>query len=412
MLRIKTPETRFQILIIMLKTSFTYLFLFILLMSTYVASAEVISPPRKFVVVLDAGHGGHDSGNRGSGYFEKDIALDIILKTGKILEKNPNIKVIYTRKTDVFIELSKRADIANSAKADLFVSVHCNAHTSNAYGTETFVLGLHANKRNFNIAKKENSVILLEDDYQTNYDGFDPNSPESVIGLTLMQEEYLEQSLDLASHIQSNFTKQLKRFNRGVKQAGFLVLHRTFMPSVLIETGFLTNKNEGKYLNSDKGKVAMAASISKAVLKYKGDVSSMYETTQEKETPVKTPKTTSANTKPLGSKVVTTPKIETSKTKIPKETPVTKTENSEAVTFKVQVLSGSSKIETIPENFMGLSNISINEEKGVFRYFYGSELSYEAINKAKQTAVEKGYTSCFVVAFKNGFRIPLSEALK
>ena len=397
----------------MQKTSFTYLLSFLFLVNSYVVLAEGITPPKKFVVVLDAGHGGHDSGNRGGGYFEKDIALDIILKTGKILEKNPNIKVIYTRKTDVFIELNKRADIANSAKADLFVSVHCNAHSSNAYGTETFVLGLHANERNFNIAKKENSVILLEDDYQTNYDGFDPNSPESVIGLTLMQEEYLEQSLDLASHIQSNFTKQLKRFNRGVKQAGFLVLHRTFMPSVLIETGFLTNKNEGKYLNSDKGKVAMASSISKAVLKYKGDVASMYHETQEKIVPVKEiPKTIASTTKPAEPKKVVATKIGTSEESLtPKETPITKTESTNAIVFKVQVLSGSSKIDTIPGNFMGLSNVSVNEESGVFRYFYGSESSYEAIKNSKLRAIEKGYKSCFIVAFKNGLRIPLSEAL-
>jgi len=186
----------------MFKISFIYLSFTLALLNSLLAFSTDITPPKKFVVVLDAGHGGHDSGNRGSGYFEKNIALDIILRTGKELEKNPNIKVIYTRKTDVFIELSKRADIANKANADLFVSVHCNAHNSSAYGTETFVLGLHANQRNFNIAKKENSVILLEDDYKTNYDGFDPNSPESVIGLTLMQEEYLDQSLDLASHIQ------------------------------------------------------------------------------------------------------------------------------------------------------------------------------------------------------------------
>lgn len=407
MLREKLLKTSFQILPIMQKSAFINLFLFLFLISTYIASAEEIIPPKKFVVVLDAGHGGHDSGNRGSGYFEKDIALDIILKTGKILEKNPDIKVIYTRKTDVFIELSKRADIANSAKADLFVSVHCNAHNSNAYGTETFVLGLHANERNFNIAKKENSVILLEDDYQTNYDGYDPNSPESVIGLTLMQEEYLEQSLDLASHIQSNFTKQLKRFNRGVKQAGFLVLHRTFMPSVLIETGFLTNKNEGKYLNSDKGKQSMAFSISKAVLKYKGDVASMYEDTHEviSNTPVK---------QVVNEAIV--PKIKEKETIEPVKQTIndstTTTVVSETLVFKVQLLSGSSKIATTSDNFMGLSGVSIKEENGVFRYFYGSEPSYDAIKKSKQTAIDKGYKSCFVVAFKNGQRIPLSQAIK
>ncbi|MFT5983728.1 MAG: N-acetylmuramoyl-L-alanine amidase, partial [Ulvibacter sp.] len=214
-----------------------------------------------FVVVLDAGHGGHDPGNVGNGYKESDIALSIVLKIGAELEKNPNIKVIYTRKKNVFVELFERGAIANRADADLFVSVHCDSHTSNAYGAGTFVLGLHANKRNMEVAKKENEVILLEENYQENYAGYDPNSPESFIGLTLMQEEYLDQSIMLASLIQNNFIKKLKRKDRSVKQAGFIVLHQSYMPSVLVETGFLTNKTEGAYLNSKKGQKEMASSI-------------------------------------------------------------------------------------------------------------------------------------------------------
>ena len=391
----------------MFKISFIYILCTIFLINSHFAYAEInVKPPKKFVVVLDAGHGGHDSGNRGSGYFEKNIALDIILKTGKELEKNPDIKVIYTRKTDVFIELGKRADIANKAKADLFVSVHCNAHNSSAYGTETFVLGLHANERNFNIAKKENSVILLEDDYQTNYDGFDPNSAESVIGITLMQEEYLEQSLDLASRIQGNFTKQLKRYNRGVKQAGFLVLHRTFMPSVLIETGFLTNKNEGKYLNSNKGKQDMAASISKAVLKYKNEVALIYESNYN--TSVEKPIVKKEEIKKDQKVSDAAPIAET----VVKGNNKAVSEKNNSVIFKIQVVAGSSNLPLVPSNFKGLSNISVHEENGVFRYFYQSKSSYEEIKKAKEEAIAKGYESCFVVAFKNGERISLSEAIK
>ena len=235
----------------------------------------------KFVVVLDAGHGGHDSGNRGNGYFEKDIALNIILEVGKLLEKDERFKVIYTRKDDSFVELYERGAIANRASADLFVSVHCNAHNSQAFGTETFVLGLHKNATNFEVAKKENAAILLEDDYESNYEGFDPNSAESVIGLTLMQEEYLEQSLSLASLVQKNFTKELKKQDRGVKQAGFIVLHKTFMPSILIETGFLTNNKEGKYLNSKKGQQEIAQAIKRAVLKYKEQNDLLFETKEQ-----------------------------------------------------------------------------------------------------------------------------------
>lgn len=223
----------------------------------------------KFVVVLDAGHGGHDPGNLGNGYLEKNIALNIVLKAGSILEKNPDVKVIYTRKDDTFVDLYVRGEIANKAGADLFVSVHCDSHTSTAYGAGTFVLGLHANKQNFEIAKKENSVIYLEDDYRSRYADYDINSPESVIGLTIMQEEFLDQSIALAKAIQDNFTQKLRRKDRKVKQAGFIVLHQTVMPSVLVETGFLTNREEGAYLNSKKGQSEMGSAIAEAILRYK-----------------------------------------------------------------------------------------------------------------------------------------------
>lgn len=228
----------------------------------------------KFVVVLDAGHGGHDPGNLGNGYLEKNIALNIVLNTGAILERTPGIKVIYTRKDDTFIDLYVRGEIANKANADLFVSVHCDSHTSNAHGAGTFVLGLHANKQNFEIAKKENSVIYLEDNYESRYADYDINSPESVIGLTIMQEEFLDQSISLAKNIQLNFTNKLKRKDREVKQAGFIVLHQTFMPSVLVETGFLTNDDEGAYLNSRTGQSQMGTSIAEAIIQYKGGVQS------------------------------------------------------------------------------------------------------------------------------------------
>ena len=225
-----------------------------------------------FVVVLDAGHGGHDPGNLGNGYMEKNIALNIVLKIGEELKKIPGIKVVYTRDDDSFVDLFLRGEIANKAGADLFVSVHCDSHTSNAHGAGTFVLGLNANRQNFEIAKKENSVIYLEDNYEARYANYDINSPESVIGLTIMQEEFLDQSILLAKLIQENFTSQLKRNDRKVKQAGFIVLHQTFMPSVLVETGFLTNKEEGKYLNSGKGQVEMGTAIAKAIINYKNSI--------------------------------------------------------------------------------------------------------------------------------------------
>ena len=239
---------------------------------------NIQSQEKPFVVVLDAGHGGHDSGNRGNGYFEKKIALSIALKIGKILEKINDFKIIYTRKSDVFVDLIERANIANKADADLFVSIHCDAFTSpKAFGAGTFVLGLHENERNFKVAQKENSVIFLEKDYEKNYDGFNPNDPESVISLILMQQTYLEQSIDVASTIQKSFVNNLSRKDRTVKQAGFIVLKYTYMPSVLVETGFLTNASEGSYLNSKKGQLNMANAIAKAIINYKKNRAASFE---------------------------------------------------------------------------------------------------------------------------------------
>ena len=223
-----------------------------LFLAAFVLKPSVLHAQNKpFVVVLDAGHGGHDSGNRGNGYYEKKIALTIALKIGAQLEKTPGIKVIYTRKKDVFVDLIERANIANKADADLFVSIHCDAFTSSrAFGAGTFVLGLHENERNFKVAQKENSVIFLEENYEQKYDGFDPNDPESVISLILMQETYLDQSINAASTIQKSFVNNLKRKDRTVKQAGFVVLKYTYMPSVLVETGFLTNSSEGAFLKN------------------------------------------------------------------------------------------------------------------------------------------------------------------
>ncbi len=227
-----------------------------------------------FTVVLDAGHGGHDPGNLGNGFLEKNIALSIALEAGKALEQEGNVKVIYTRDDDTFIDLYKRGEIANKAQADLFVSVHCDSHSSNANGAGTFVLGLHANRQNFEVAKKENSVIYLEDNYESRYADYDISSPESVIGLTIMQEEFLDQSILLGKLMQDRFTGNLKRKDRKVKQAGFIVLHQTFMPSVLVETGFLTNREEGEYLNSKKGQQEMGRAIADAILEYRSSIPS------------------------------------------------------------------------------------------------------------------------------------------
>ncbi len=336
----------------------------------------------KFVVVLDAGHGGHDSGNLGSGYKEKNIALKIVLEVGKSLEKNKNIKVIYTRKTDVFLELRERAAIANKADADLFVSIHCNAHHSQANGTETFVLGAANTQRNLEIAKKENEVIYFEKDYEKNYDGFDPNSPESLIGLTLTQEDYIEQSVQLARMIENNFKQNHKRKSRGVKQASLWVMHNTYMPSVLVEVGFLTYKKEGAFLNSRNGQVKMAYSIAEAIFSYK---------------------------KALDQNVVDFYEDKTNELTLatPQEEAI-----YDNIVFKIQIATGSKKIEPKPYNFKGLKAVSRAKIKGLYKYFYGYTSDYNEIQGRLKEAREKGYKTSFIVAYKNNERIDLYKALK
>ncbi len=380
-----------------MRTNSVSLFVLFIVALTYSSLAIANNSPldHQFVVVLDAGHGGHDPGNTGNGYKEKDIALKIVLEIGKQLERNPNIKVVYTRETDVFVDLFMRGQIANKAKADLFVSVHCNSHRSEAHGTETFVLGTHRNQTNFEVAKKENSVIFLESDYKSKYGGFDPNSPESVMSILISQEEYLDQSIMLASFIQNSFTNKLKRTNRGVKQAGFIVLHQTVMPSVLIEVGFLTYKEEGAYLNSANGQMQMATSIANAILEYKHNLDGNVGDFQIQDVP-DTASAQETNTK-LPDIPENKPNLVTAK---------------EGVTFKVQIAATAKAIEPKPNNFKGLRNITREKEGGLYKYFYGNTTNYENIRTMEEEAMKKGYKTSFIVAFKDGKKISITEALK
>lgn len=382
-----------------------------------------------FVVVLDAGHGGHDPGNLGNGYLEKKIALNIVLKVGEILSKNKDIKVIYTRKDDTFIDLYVRGEVANKANADLFVSVHCDSHNSDAHGAGTFVLGLHANKQNFEIAKKENSVIYLEDNYENRYADYDINSPESVIGLTIMQEEFLDQSVALATMIQENFSKSLKRTDRKVKQAGFIVLHQTFMPSVLVETGFLTNKDEGAYLNSSKGQAEMGSAIANAILNYKEGVKPTVKTTQTAVTETATsevegelPATKIAEKQikkeEVPEKVVAPTIVEAQKKETVKKEVVTvpneaisENEVASSIVFKIQLMASSKNVPLNAANFNGLSNLSQEPFKDLYRYMYGETRSYREAKMMQSLAADKGYPTAYIVAYRLGERIPIKEAI-
>lgn len=364
---------------------FSSLVLILCIFLSPISEAATSLPIKPFVVVLDAGHGGHDHGNKGNGYKESEIALNIVLKVGAELEKLPNVKVIYTRKTDVFIELRERAAIANRADADLFVSVHCNAHSSNAFGTETFVLGLHKSQANFEVAKKENEVIYLEENYEEKYGGFDPNAPESLIGMVLMQEEYLDQSILLASLVQNNIVNNLKQNDRSVKQAGFWVLHNTYMPSVLIETGFLTNKKEGAYLNSAKGQSEMAREIGNAIKTYINSLS-------------------------VGTQLVKDPEVK--QLEVEKAIETTKEDVYDGIVFKIQLAATNKKLDPKASNFKGLKEVERVKEDGLFKFYYGETSDYNKIQVIRTFVQQKGFPSAYIVAFKNGKKVNVQEVLK
>ncbi|MDO4728269.1 MAG: N-acetylmuramoyl-L-alanine amidase [Bacteroidota bacterium] len=349
----------------------------------------------KFKVVLDAGHGGKDPGAVAHQLKEKDVTLSVVLKVGQLLSKYKDVEVIYTRKTDKTLELDQRPKIANKSKANVFVSVHCNSvenRNNAAKGTETFVLGVSRDKHNMEVAKKENSVIFLEENYQEKYQGYDPNNPESVVGLMLLQDEYKNQSISLASAIQKDFANRLNRLDRGVKQAGFLVLRDCAMPSILIELGFLTNKEEANYLKSEKGQQELAKSIANAIINYKNDHYSYSEASE----------IISDNTNTefeSASKNTNSPKT--------KESALTK-----AVQFKVQISTSTNNLETKPQNFKGLKPITKNKEGKLFRYYYGDVSDYKKAQELLKIAKNKGYTDAYIVAFKNGKQVKISEVVK
>ena len=352
-------------------------------------------------VVIDPGHGGHDSGCHGAAAYEKTVALAVSLKLGKLIEANfPDVKVIYTRKTDVFVELYRRAQIANENKADLFICIHCNSGPKTAYGAETFVMGLHKSDDNLNVAKRENAVILQEDNYQRKYDGFDPNSAEANIIFSLYQNAFLDQSLYFADRVQHEFKHHAARHNRGVKQAGFLVLYRTTMPSVLIETGFLTHGDEEKYLKSAAGQQKIANSILRALNSYKswidGSTGLQDLTFPDEEQQVKEEK---APEKPAVRKTETST-----------ESHSAADADNTGLIFRVQVYTSPEKISLKSARFKGRDDVWEYRFNKTWKYTLGRCEKQEEALKLLTELKKAGFNDAFVVAFRNNQRITLQEA--
>ena len=363
-------------------------FFWMLFGATVYAGGEEVKKEGIRTIVIDAGHGGKDSGAIGSKAMEKDIALAIALKLGRYIEDNmKDVEVIYTRKKDEKVDLLKRAEIANKAKADLFISIHVNAHDrSYAHGTLTLVLGQHRSDENFDVAVRENSVILLEEDYETRYEGFDPTSTESYIMFSLMQKTYFKQSIEFGEFVQEQFRERAKRNDLGVREQGLLVLAQTSMPGVLIETGFISNPEEERYLMTEYGQDIIASAIYRGFRDYKEEI----DTRSNMAVAVREPEETGQTDNP----------------------PATETEvPAHKVVFFIQVASSRNENPTDPSSFKGYEDVRVIQDGRWYKYMVGLEMDYKDVLE-RCMIVKQDFPDAFVVAMKNGKLIPLNDAIE
>jgi N-acetylmuramoyl-L-alanine amidase len=403
-------------------------------------------------VVIDAGHGGKDPGCHGSKYKEKDVALAVALKLGKFIEDNlKDVKVIYTRKTDVFVELQERAEIANRAKADLFICIHCNSACvrdkklrkdvcrDEVQGAETYVMGIKNEKGKLDVAKRENSAILLEDNYVKKYDGFDPNSDESYIIMSMFTDTYLDQSLSFASKAQKQYSTKAKRTDKGVKRASLWVLWRTYMPSVLTEIGYLTNAAEEQFLGSAKGQDYVASGLFRAFRDYKDEIEGVtkkYDDDFEKQQPYSIGKEDSIEIEknkvlPKEESVTEKSVIDSSKANSKKEVSADKLQKmidkavpkekkdslvaekiavvstTEMVCYKVQIKSSDKKIPLNCEAFKNVEKPGEYIDKGMYKYTAGNFATRQDAVKLQSQLRSNGFPEAFVIAIQNGKRVPL-----
>ena len=378
---------------------------FLLLICLLTATASVSG--RDFVVVIDPGHGGKDVGAVGKKAREKDINLGVALKLGDLIRENfDDVKIVYTRDDDTFISLQGRADIANKAHGDLFISIHTNSvdrrskNRLTVHGAATYTLGLHRSEENLEVAKRENSVIVLEDDYTARYCGFDPNSTESYIVFELSQNKHMEQSIGFASEIQKNFTSA-KREDRGVRQAGFLVLRKTSMPSVLIEVGFIANRSEERYLASERGQQQLALSISNAFDNYKRaldnrQVATLARSSTEENAPIASP--TDKVLPPAGSEEDI---LRRKKARQAAEQERQADDEKNKIVYKIQILTSKEKLPANSRLLKGYKNVECVKGRSFYKYYYGKSTRFNEISRLRKRVI-KDFKDAYIVVFKNG----------
>ena len=380
-----------------------------ILLAWMATAAAALADGHRFTLVVDAGHGGHDAGAKGAFSYEKNINLNVALAFGRLVEDNcPDVRVIYTRKTDVFVPLHRRAEIANKNKADVFISIHTNALPAGhvARGLETYTMGMRRSDEKLSAAMRENSVIMIEKDYKERYEGYDPNSPESTIMFEFLHDRNMSKSVELAKLVQNCVCATATRQNKGVKQDVFLVLRETSMPACLIELGFITTADEEQYLNKTENVDKIAQGIYQAFVTYRKKYDEGFTVPYDPEMDTK------ANVNPVNK-----PQVEKPAPRKQAEQPVNKPQTRKTATgssrpvFKVQIIASSRSLRPGSGQFKGLTGVESYEENGMVKYTYGASTDYNEIYRLRKSILDK-FPEAFIIAFKDGVKTNINKAIR
>ena len=398
-----------------------------ILLAWMATAAAALADGHRFTLVVDAGHGGHDAGAKGAFSYEKNINLNVALAFGRLVEDNsPDVRVIYTRKTDVFVPLHRRAEIANKNKADVFISIHTNALPAGhvARGLETYTMGMRRSDEKLSAAMRENSVIMIEKDYKERYEGYDPNSPESTIMFEFLHDRNMSKSVELAKLVQSCVCATATRQNKGVKQDVFLVLRETSMPACLIELGFITTADEEQYLNKAENVDKIAQGIYQAFVKYRKKYDEGFTVpydpdmdTKASVNPVNKPQVEKPASKPQAEQPVNKPQVEKSAPRPQADKPANKPQTRKTATgssrpvFKVQIIASSRSLRPGSGQFKGLTGVESYEENGMVKYTYGASTDYNEIYRLRKSILDK-FPEAFIIAFKDGVKTDINKAIR